>query len=122
MNPGSRIPRPEAGRVPAHEIVLGVMGRALEVSPLEVCGAVFLANHAHLLAVVREQQDLSRFMHHLAGNLSKEVNRIRQRTGPMWARRYDGIVVSDEPEAQWSRLKYLLIHSVKEGLCESPFD
>ncbi|MEN8162115.1 MAG: hypothetical protein ABFS41_18745, partial [Myxococcota bacterium] len=40
----------------------------------------------------------------------------------MWARRYDGIVVSDEPEAQWARLKYLLSNSVKEGLCESPFD
>ena len=114
------VPRPDPRRF--NEIVLGVMGRALEVSPLELCGAVFLANHAHVLAVVHEQQDLSRFMHHLAGNLSKEVNRIRQRTGPMWARRYNGIVVSDELEAQWSRLKYLLSHSVKEGLCESPFD
>jgi hypothetical protein len=114
------LPAPDPRRF--NEIVLGVMGRALEVSPLELCGAVFLANHFHLLAVVHEQQDLSRFMHHLAGNLSKEVGRIRQRTGPMWARRYDGIVVSHEPAAQWSRLKYLLSHSVKEGLCESPFD
>ena len=114
------VPAPDPRRF--NEIVVGVMGRALEVSPLELCAAVFLANHFHLLAIVHEQQDLSRFMHHLAGNLSKEVGRIRQRTGPMWARRYDGIVVSDEPGAQWSRLKYLLSHSVKEGLCVSPLD
>ena len=105
-----------------NEIVVGVMGRALEVSPLELCGAVFLANHMHLLVVVHEQQELSRYMHHLAGNLSKEVGRIRGWRGSMWERRYDGIVVSHEPEEQWSRLKYLLSHSVKEGLCVSPYD
>ncbi len=114
------VPAPEPRRF--NEIVVGVLGRALEVSPLELCGAVFTANHYHLLAVVQEQQDLSRFMHHLNGNLSKEVGRIRQRSGPMWARRYDGIVVSDEPEVQWNRLRYLLSHSVKEGLCQSPMD
>ena len=100
------VPAPEPRRF--NEIVVGVMGRALEVSPLELNGAVFLANHFHLLLTVHEQQELSRYMHHLAGNLSKEIGRIRQRTGPMWARRYDGIVVSDEPEVQWNRLRYLL--------------
>ncbi len=46
--------------------------------------------------------------------------RIRKWRGAFWERRYDGIVVSHEPEAQWQRLKYHLSHSVKEGLCESP--
>lgn len=114
------VPAPEPRRF--NEIVVGVIGRALQVSPLELSAAVFLANHFHLLAVVHEQQELSRFMHHVGCNLSKEIGRIRQRTGPMWARRYTGIVVSDEPEVQWERLRYLLSHSVKEGLCESPAD
>ena len=30
--------------------------------------------------------------------------------------------MSDEPEVQWTRLKYCLSHSVKEGLCASPLD
>jgi len=110
------VPSPKPTRF--NEVVVGVTGRALEVSPLELCGAVFLANHFHLLAVVHEQQELSRFMQHLMCNLSKEVGRIRDWKGSMWARRYDGIVVSDEPEAQWARLKYLLSNSVKEGLCQ----
>ncbi len=46
---------------------------------------------------------------------------LRKWRGSFWERRYDGIVVSDEPEAQWRRLKYLS-HSVKEGLCESPVE
>jgi Transposase IS200 like len=106
-----------------NEVVVGVIGRALEVSPLDLCGAVVAGNHLHCLAVVHEQQQLSRFMHHLGGNLSKEIGgRIRQWRGSFWERRYDAIVVSDEPEAQWARLKYLMSHSVKEGLCERATD
>ncbi len=113
------VPSPNPGRF--NEIVVGVMGRALEVSPLELCSAVWTANHYHLLCVVHDQQQLSRFMHHLAGNISKEVGgRLRRWRGAFWERRYDGIVVSDEPEAQWRRLKYHLSHGVKEGLVESP--
>jgi hypothetical protein len=105
-----------------NEIVVGVMGRALEVSPLEPCACVWTSNHYHMLVRVHEQQQLSRFMQHLACNISKEVGRIRDWSGSLWARRYDAIVVSDEPAAQWNRLKYLLSHGVKEGLCESPLE
>jgi hypothetical protein len=59
-------------------------------------------------------------MQHFSCNLSKEVGRIRDWKGPMWARRYSGIVVSDEPEAQWRRMSYILSHSVKEGLTATP--
>ena len=113
------VPSPDPRRF--NEIVVGVMGRALEVSPLELCSAVWTANHYHLLVVVHDQQQLSRFMHHLAGNISKEIGgRLRNCRGAFWERRYDGIVVSGEPEAQWRRLKYHLSHGVKEGLVESP--
>ncbi len=106
-----------------NEVVVGVLGRALEVSPLELCGVVVAGNHFHLLTIVHDQQQLSRFMHHVGCNLSKEIGgRIRDWRGAFWERRYDGIVVSDEPEAQWARLKYLISHSVKEQLCESPLD
>ena len=61
-------------------------------------------------------------MQHLGCNLSKEIGRIRSWRGSLWERRYTGIVISSEPEAQWKCLKYLLSNSVKEGLCESPLD
>ncbi len=106
-----------------NEVVVGVMGRALEVSPLELCSTVWTANHVHHLLVVHEQQQLSRFMQHLGGNISKEIGgRIRNWRGSFWERRFDQIVVSSEPEAQWRRLKYHLSHSVKEGLCFSPME
>lgn len=40
----------------------------------------------------------------------------------MWARRFSSIPVSDEPEAQILRLRYLLSNSTKEGLVLSPSD
>lgn len=115
------VPSPDPHRF--NEVVAGVIGRALEVAPLELCSTVWLANHFHCLLVVRDQQQLSRFMHHLGCNISKEIGgRLRDWRGAFWERRYDGIVVSDEPEAQWRRLKYQLSNSVKEGLVESPLD
>ena len=104
-----------------NELVAGILGRALEISPrLDLCSAVFSANHYHLLCAVHEQQDLSRFMAHVGCNLSKEVGRLQAWRGPMWERRYDAIVVG--PEAEWNRLKYSLSHGPKEGLTASPLE
>ncbi|MEM7352938.1 MAG: transposase [Acidobacteriota bacterium] len=112
---------PSPGPRRFNEVVVGILGRALEVSPLELCSTVWTSNHVHSLAVVHDQQQLSRFMHHLGCNVSKEVGtRLRGWRGTFWERRYDCIVISDEPEAQWRRLKYHLSHGVKEGLVESP--
>ncbi len=106
-----------------NEIVAGVLGRALEVAQdIDLCSAVFSSNHHHILAVVHEQLALSRFMAHFACNLSKELGRLRPWRGALWERRYDAIIVSDEPEAQWARLKYSLAHGVKEGLVESALE
>ena len=114
------VPSPNPRRF--NEIVVGLMGRALEHSPIEICACVFLSNHYHILAVVYDQQELTRFMRHFAGNSSKKIGRLRGWSGALWHRRYDGIIVGREPEAQWKCMKYLLSHSVKEGLCESPLD
>ncbi len=104
------------------EITAGVLGRAVEVSPLEVAAFSCLSNHNHGLLIVDSQQSLSRFMAHFQCNLAKEAGRLIDWQGKVWSRRYDGIVVSDEPEAQWSRLKYVLAAGVKEGLVESPIE
>ena len=93
------------------DVTVGVLGRALEVSPLQICAIFCASNHYHALLVVDDQQSLSRFMAHYQANLAKEAGRLVAWSGKVWSRRYDGIVVSDEPEAQWSRLKYLLAGS-----------
>ena len=44
------------------EITIGVIGRALEISPLGVCALSCLGNHYHALLMVHDQQQLTRFM------------------------------------------------------------
>ena len=61
-------------------------------------------------------------MGHFNGNLAREVARLLNWPEKVWARRFDAIRVSDEPEAQWARLKYVLSQGAKEGLVESPLD
>ncbi len=104
------------------EVIAGVLGRAIEVSPLQIAALFFASNHWHGLLITDDQQSLSRFMMHVQANLAKEAGRLVDWQGKVWSREYDGIVVSREPEAQWARLKYVLAGGVKEGLVESQLE
>ena len=101
-----------------NEILLGVMGRAQRRYGVSCCSVVCLSNHFHALLRVDDALQLARFMQYVDRNLSQEVGRRELHDWPhtMWSRRYDAIVVSDEPEAQVGRLRYHLAHGVKEGL------
>jgi hypothetical protein len=48
------------------------------------------------------------------------AGRLYQWKEKFWRRRYQVIVVSNEVEAQISRLAYLTSHGAKEGLVERP--
>ena len=65
---------------------------------------------------------MSKFMCHLKTNLSKEVGRLHDWHGPMFAGRYHSIPLSDEPEVQVDRLEYILSQGANEGLVLSPLD
>ncbi len=81
-----------------------------------------LSNHYHALLCAEDQQQLSRFMSHFNGNLAREVARYVDWPDKIWARRYSGIVVSEEPDEQWACLKYLLSQGTKENLVKSPLE
>lgn len=102
------------------EIVLGVVGRAQRMHDMKICMLTFMSNHYHLLLVPRHSEQLARFMGFVNGEIAREINRLGHWDGKVWARRYDAIVVSNEPRAQIARFRYLLGHGVKEGLVERP--
>ena len=108
------------GRV--NEVVLGVLGRAQRLYGLLLMGISVLSSHLHLLAYPADAKQLSSFMRHVGGNLSKEIGLLHNWPGKLWARRYRGIRVSDEEEDQVARLRYLLAAGVKEHLVERAID
>jgi hypothetical protein len=57
-------------------------------------------------------------MSHFSSKLAREIGRLTGWREKIFGRRYRAILVSDEPEAQIARLRYILSHGVKEGLVE----
>ncbi len=105
-----------------NEIIVGVLGRARELYPVQVCGASFLSNHYHLLLWVENAKRMADFMGYFNSNLAREISRRTGWRDKVWARRYASILVSDEEAAQRERLRYLLSHGAKEGLVLRPED
>ncbi len=105
-----------------NEILTGVLAKAAHRYPVGVVAFHAMSNHLHLLVVPEDAQALSSFMGFFAGNLAKEAGRLYGWKEKFWGRRYSHVVISDEPEAQEDRLRYLLSQGCKEGLVRRPQD
>ena len=99
-----------------NEILLGVLGRAQRLYPVEICSFSFLSNHYHMHLWVTDAKQMADFMWYFQTNAAREVAELTGWKDKVWARRYDAIPVSDEPAAQVDRLRYVLAQGVKEGL------
>ncbi len=95
--------------------ILGIIGRALFLYPVQLHAFVFLSNHLHMLATPFDGAALASFMQHVHSNIARAVQRINGIQGTIWQRRASVISVLDEG-AQLNRLRYLLSHGVKEKL------
>ncbi|HEX4965123.1 MAG TPA: transposase [Thermoanaerobaculia bacterium] len=101
-----------------NDIVLGILGRAQRRYETTISAFSVLSSHVHLLLVVDSAKEASDFMRYTKSKLAREVNRLTGWRGPVFDRRYEMTVVTDEEAAQIERLRYVLSQSVKEGLVE----
>jgi len=90
------------------ELFFGVLARAQKLYPVRIHAVVCLSTHYHLLVSPTDTQELARFMDFFQGNLARKAGRLHHWSGKFWSRRYDMIPVSDEPEAQVRRLRYIV--------------
>ncbi|HEX3526321.1 MAG TPA: transposase [Thermoanaerobaculia bacterium] len=97
---------------------LCILGRAQRRHNLTLIAISVLSNHFHVLAVPESAKQLSGFMRDLKSKLAREVNRLAGWSGPVFDRRYEMTVVTEEEAAQVERLGYVLGQSVQEGLVE----
>jgi REP element-mobilizing transposase RayT len=105
-----------------NQIIIGTLARAKRRYDVRVCFFVCLSTHLHLLLVVDDAKQLSRFMAYFSSKLAREVGRLTGWKQKIFGRRYQAIVVSGEDEAQIGRLRYGLAHGAKEDLVERPRD
>src|SRR5436190_18073427 len=97
---------------------LGILGRAQKRHKLVLNAVSTLSNHFHVLAVPESARQLAAFMRDVKSKLARETNRLTGWSGPVFERRYEMTVVTDEDRAQIERLRYVLAQSVKEDLVE----
>ncbi len=105
-----------------NDIVLGVLGRAQRLHPLEIHGYSFLTSHFHLLVTAPNALELALFMGYFSSNLAREVARLTDWDEKVWGDRYHAILITDEEEAQVARMKYVLSNGCKEGLVSRPHE
>ena len=65
---------------------------------------------------------MARFQGYLNSNLARKLGHQHDWKDRFWARRYRPTIISEEPEAQLARLKYLLANGTKENLVSSPLE
>ncbi len=99
-----------------NEMIAGTLAVAKRRYGVRIICVVVLSNHFHLLLEVDDAGQLARFQGFVCSKIAREVSRVTGWKEKVWGRRYAGIVVSEEPEAQVERLRYLLSHGVKENL------
>ena len=118
---GRYLLRPDKrGRV--NELILGVIGRAQQLTSISIVGVSVLSSHIHILIAPEDAKQMADFMRHVAGNISSEIGRLHDWPGTLLPRRYRSIEVSLEEEDQVRRLRYLLAAGVKEQLVERAID
>jgi putative transposase len=101
-----------------NDIFLGILGRTQRLHGRAIAAVSVLSNHFHILLIVDDAQEVSGFMRDLQSKVAREVNRLTGWRGPVFERRYEMTVVTDEEAAQVERLKYVLANGVKENLVE----
>ncbi len=102
--------------------IIAVLARAQRLYGVSVHAFWFGSNHCHLLLSAESQWHISRFMGFTNGNIARRVGRLQRWRERFSCRRYQGIELTDEPQAAYQRLRYVLAQGCKEGLIDSPLD
>ena len=101
-----------------NRIAWGILGRAQAQFSMPICAFELMGNHYHMLILPRDAKHQSEFVGFVNGNLAREVNKLRGRSGPFWGDRYHSVPIERDAPSERSRLKYLLGQGVKDDLVE----
>lgn len=105
-----------------NDIINGVVGRGQAKYEVTIYTATFLSNHYHLMAKMRDEEQMSRFTGFVNANIAKELGRLYDWREKFWGRRYHSASILYTEEDQIRRFMYILENGCKEGLVDSPLD
>jgi putative transposase len=79
------------------------------------------SNHVHLLLSAEKLGQMSGFMAHVSGGMSRKYNRRKDRKGTFWEGRYRATLVQDGKHLSHC-LFYIALNMVRAGVVEHPSD
>jgi len=103
------------------ERVNGVLGRALQLYPIDMHLYTFMPNHRHTAFGVGDAAAYTEFHRYVNKHTAEIARDVTGWNGPVWEMRSRPIPILDA-EAAISRFIYILSNSVKEGFVDTPFD
>ena len=99
-------------------ILWGILARAKEKYNVRVCHFLFMANHFHMLLVVDDPAEVSRFIGYVKGESAHAVNRLLGRAQKtIWQDGYDSPVVLTAYDAM-RYIRYLYLNPARADLEE----
>ena len=100
-------------------LIIGALAYCQRKYDVKIAALAFLTNHAHLLVRAPSHEHVAKFFCLANSQIAQEVQRFGDWDGGIFA---ETVItpVTDEPEAQEERLKYILSQGVKEGLVPHP--
>ena len=104
-----------------NDLILGVLGKALEFYPVMLHLVVVASNHIHMLVTTDSAKLLANFMCYVNSNIARETGRLHDWRDKFWGRRYTAIEIEDDDKLL-QKAAYLLSHGCKEGLVLRPGD
>jgi len=99
-------------------ILLSILARAQTLFPCTICHFVFMGNHFHLIAVIKDPEMFDDFVAFFKRETAHAINRLlgrRQRT--VWCDGYDSVIILD-PEKVLQRIEYLYTNPSRANLVE----
>jgi putative transposase len=101
------------------EILLDHLGEMSELYELQIYAYTLMANHIHLLLRSPAKDPLGRPLRWFMTQTAKTFNRLRNRSGHFWERRYRACLVEDDLYAL-AALRYLDRNPVRARIVENP--
>ena len=107
---------------PLNPLIIGALAMSMRRYPIQLHGFVFLGTHLHVLATFVDAKRMADFMRHFTQKLSKEVKKVHDWDAVVFPKRYRHVELSQEPDIDLARLRYIFRNTCKENLVHSPLE
>ncbi|MDH5674515.1 MAG: transposase, partial [Myxococcales bacterium] len=108
----------EDARRMARGLIGSALARAQKHCEVKVYALVVMSNHLHLI-VQTTKKNLAAFMGYFKARITENLNLLTGKRGPLWARRYDAVPITDDPSVA-ERMAYNVDNPCKANLVSTP--